>query len=78
MKKIFLIAIATLTLSSCYKDAQEMTTVGNGFEVEFLFEQDGIRVYRFRDGGRAHYFTSKGETMTTYTSGKSHYTENIQ
>lgn len=78
MKKLFLIAMAALTLSSCYNDAQEMTTVGNGFEVEFLFEKDGVRVYRFRDGGRARYFTSQGETMTTHESGKSHYTENIQ
>jgi len=78
MKKIFLVAIAALTLSSCYKDPQNMTTEGNGFEVEFLFEKDSIRVYRFRDGGNVHYFTTRGETVTRQTSGKHHYEENIQ
>jgi hypothetical protein len=78
MKKILLIASVTLTLSSCYKDPQNITTEGNGFEVEFLFEKDGIRVYRFRDGGKTHYFTSKGETITSQPNGKNHYEENIQ
>ena len=78
MKKILIIAAATIMLSSCYKDPQSATTEGNGFEVEFLFEKDSIRVYRFRDGGRAHYFTNRGETMTDQTSGKNHYEENIK
>jgi hypothetical protein len=55
-----------------------MTTEGNGFEVEFLFEKDGVKVYRFRDGGKFHYYTSRGETMTTNSSDKSNYEENIQ
>jgi hypothetical protein len=78
MKKILLIASVTLTLSSCYKDPQNITTEGNGFEVEYLFEKDGIKVYRFQDGGKAHYFTSKGETITSQPNGKNHYEENIQ
>jgi hypothetical protein len=78
MRKLFLIGITLVTLSSCYKDAQNKTTEGNGFEVEFLFEKDGVKVYRFRDGGNTHYFTSGGETMTTQSSGKTHYEENIQ
>ena len=78
MRKLFLIGIALVTLSSCYKDPQNTTTVGNGFEVEYLFEKDGVKVYRFRDGGHTHYFTSEGETMTRHSSGKTHYEENIQ
>ena len=78
MKNLFLIGIVSLVLSSCYKDPQNMTTEGNGFEVEFLFEKDGVKVYRFRDGGKVHYFTSRGETMTTNSSDKSNYEENIQ
>jgi hypothetical protein len=77
MKKIFLISLTALALTGCYKDAQTTSTEGNGFEVEFLFEKDGIRVYRFNDGGHVHYFTSKGETMTSQSSGKNHYEENI-
>jgi len=78
MKNLFLIGIVSLVLSSCYKDPQNMTTEGNGFEVEFLFEKDEVKVYRFRDGGKFHYFTSRGETMTTNSSDKSNYDENIQ
>jgi hypothetical protein len=78
MKKFFLISIALLMLSSCYKDAQTTSSEGNGFKVEFLFEKDGVKVYRFSDGGKAHYFTTMGETMTTQSSGKSNYRENIK
>ena len=64
-------------LSGCYKDSQSTETLGKGFQVEFLFEKDGIKVYRFQDGG-IHYFTSRGETMTTQSSGKTTtYEENI-
>ena len=76
MKKIvFLIAIGFL-LTSCYKDAISTDTKGD-FKVEFLFEKDGIKMYRFRDGGRYHYFTDRGETITTHYSNKSSREENI-
>jgi hypothetical protein len=78
MRKLFLIGITLVTLSSCYKDPQNKTIEGNGVEVEFLFEKDGVKVYRFLDGGEHHYFTSRGETMTTQSSGKTNYEENIQ
>jgi hypothetical protein len=78
MKKLALVLLTAFTLSGCYKDPQSMTTEGNGFEVEFLFEKDGTRVYRFRDGGKTHYFTSKGETITSQPNGKNNYQENIQ
>ena len=70
MKKIILALVITIGLSSCYKEAQSTEQTGNGFKVEFLFEKDGIKVYRFFDGGDYHYFTSKGETMTTQQRGK--------
>jgi hypothetical protein len=47
------------------------------FEVEYLFEKDGVKVYRFEDGGRYHYFTTKGETISVQTEGKNEYKENI-
>jgi hypothetical protein len=77
MKKLFVILLVGGLLSGCYKEPQSTETIGNGFKVEFLFEKDGIKVYRFMDGG-VHYFTSKGETMTTQGSGRSTYEENIQ
>lgn len=76
MKKIvFLIAIGFL-LTSCYKDSISTETKGD-FKVEFLFEKNGIKMYRFRDGGRYHYFTDRGETITTQYSNKSTREENI-
>lgn len=81
MKKIIIILAICASLTSCqqYKPAQSTETQGNGFQVEFLFQQDLVKVYRFRDGGRTHYFTSKGETITTFKTGKNSYTdENIQ
>jgi len=27
------------------------------FEVTFLFEKDGVQIYRFQDGGRSRYFS---------------------
>jgi len=78
MKKILSITLLVFLLTSCYKDPQSVTSEGKGFEVEFLFEKDGVKVYRFYDGGRHHYFTSRGETMSTQKSGKSNYQETIQ
>ena len=78
MKKILGLLLAGVLLTGCYKDPQSSTTVGNGFQVEFLFEKDGIKVYRFFDGGHYHYFTTTGETINTQHSGKTKYDENIE
>jgi hypothetical protein len=51
---------------------------GDGFEVEYLFDKDGVKVYRFWDNGHYHYFTTKGETISTQTAGKTTYSENIK
>jgi len=77
MKKIVFVLMIVMLMSSCYKDPQETSTEGNGFRVEFLFEKDGVKVYRFSDGGRYHYFTNKGETMRTQHKNKREYQENI-
>lgn len=76
MKKIILI-LSVVLLTGCFKDSQSTTSEGIEFQVEFLFEKDGVRVYRFFDGGHARYFTTKGETMTTHGS-KSEFDENIK
>jgi hypothetical protein len=78
MKKILGLLLAGVLLTGCYKDPQSSTTVGNGFQVEFLFEKDGIKMYRFFDGGRHHYFTTTGETISPQRSGKNNYDENIK
>ena len=78
MKKILLAAAIVAALTGCYKDAQSTKTEGNGVKVELLFVHDSIKVYRFFDGGHAHYFTDRGETSTTQQSGKFLYEETIK
>ena len=84
MKKILAIWIVFITLGAilfgaCTNEpmSKEMIGKNDGFEVEYLFEKDGIKVYRFWDSGHYHYFTSKGETISTQTVGKTTYSENI-
>ena len=51
------------------------------YNVTFVFEVDGIKVYRFRDGLRTIYFTdNKGrvEYSETHTRGKTTTTEYIE
>ena len=77
MKKLIFAFGIALSLTSCRKEAQSTSTEGNNIKVEFLFEKDGIKVYRFYDALNYHYFTSRGETMTTQSSGKTQYEENL-
>lgn len=75
---VFILFGATL-FGACSNDPMSKERLGkdDGFEVEFLFEKDGLKVYRFWDAGHFHYFTTKGETISTQTSGKQTYSENI-
>ena len=79
MKKI-LFAILTTTLFGCYKEPQsvEHTGKGDSFEIEYLFEKNGVKMYRFYDGGLYHYFTTTGETITEQSTGKTSYEEKIK
>ena len=84
MKQMIMIKVALVVLfitimammSSCYHEPVSSTTTENGVDVELLFEKDGVRVYRFWDGGNKHYFTTRGETMSA-TNSKDHHDENI-
>ena len=89
MKKILAIYITFIVLGAmlfgaCRNEPMSKERVGkdDGFEVEYLFEKDGVKVYRFYDNGYTHYFTTMGETISTRTtnSGKNtnHYQENIK
>lgn len=80
LKVILAFSILFLLLvvfTACNKAPQSTITKGNDIQVEFLFEQDSVKVYRFMDNGY-HYFTTRGETMTTQHKGKTHYEENIK
>ena len=86
MKKILAIWIVFITLGAilfgaCINEPMSKERLGkdNGFEVEYLFEKDGIKVYRFFDNGNYHYFTTKGETISVQRVDKNTtYNENIK
>jgi hypothetical protein len=79
MRKLLMILLS-ISLVGCLNEPQssERTGKDNKFEIEFLFEKDGIKMYRFYDGGYFHYFTTNGTTITQQTSGKSTYDETIE
>lgn len=76
---IVFIVLGTILFGACNNEPMSREHIGknDGFEVEYLFEKDDVKVYRFYDGGRFHYFTTKGETISTQTAGKTTYSENI-
>ena len=78
MKKLLLAAAIIAAFTGCYTDPQSAKIEGNGIKVEFLFEHNGIKMYRFCDGGHMHYFTNRGETITTQPAGKNYYEERIK
>ena len=79
MKKTIIALGIALLFVSCKGESIKRTHEGIDFEVEFLFEKDGIKMYRFYDYGQYHYYTDRGETITTQKRGKNnHDQENIQ
>lgn len=61
--------VLCLALAACGGESTapaRAVTPTEKFDVTFLFEKDGCRVYRFYDR-RNHYFTTCGETITTYS-----------
>jgi hypothetical protein len=79
MKKLLVLC---LFLTGCVEKAQESVQNGN-FQVDFLFEQNGCKMYRFMDGSRYIYWSDcAGKIQSDYTtrSGKhstTHYEETI-
>lgn len=79
--KLLLVAVL-FSFTSCKEDAQSTVKTGN-FELEFLFEQNGCKMYRFKDGGRYIYWSDcQGKTQSDYTTntGKSrvtHHSESV-
>lgn len=78
IKKIILVtALLCAVLSSCENTGDGIPVKPSGakhysnFEIEFLFEADGVKVYRFYDGGRNVYFTNtKGDVFSNHNEGK--------
>jgi hypothetical protein len=83
MKKIIGLLLISIILVSCVGNGIEKSKTNNDdYEVTYLFEKDGVKMYRFYDGIQFHYFTSRGETITTQTSGsgknETRHEENIK
>lgn len=68
MKNRSVVFIALLSLMGCtvQKPVSTVTPKNNRFyEVEYLFEHDGCKIYRFQDGANRVYFTNcRGETVS--------------
>jgi hypothetical protein len=72
------IIAATVALTGCEK-ASEVQVQSGEFSVERLFTVDGCTAYRFRDSGRAVYYTNcQGSTQSEYKSGKSTKRETVK
>lgn len=72
--------IFVVFLFSCTGDPMSVTKNGD-FQLELLFEKDGCKVYRFRDGGRYIYWSScdgRASYSYTVTSGKSTTTHHVE
>jgi hypothetical protein len=69
--KYILVALAFFTVACSKEGLFTKQTDNHEFNVDLLFEHDGCRVYRFRDGGYNRYFTNcKGSTSWIERSGK--------
>jgi len=65
--------LAFVFLSSCVEEPHSEVINGN-FTVQFLFEQDGCKMYRFNDGGEFIYWsTCDGKVQYTVTEDDNTY-----
>ncbi|MBK7936071.1 MAG: DUF4884 domain-containing protein [Lewinellaceae bacterium] len=77
---IFLIVCALFT--GCYSSKPLVTETpknNSTYAVEYLFEHEGCKVYRFNDRGNAVYFTNcRGETIAATDSTQVRNTTNTR
>lgn len=76
-----IIVLGAMIFGACSNEPMSTERLGkdDGFAVEYLFEKDGVKVYRFYDNGYAHYFTTQGETISVHRVNKNTtHKENIK
>lgn len=82
MRSAFFTGIALVFITGCYTQepiAKQTPRNNTTYEVEYLFEYDGCKVYRFEDKGRDVYFTNcQGETIGMTDSTQIRNTTNIK
>jgi Domain of unknown function (DUF4884) len=70
-KSLFISFSISFSIQSCVVQmpiSKNKAANNKDYEVAFLFEHDGCKVYRFEDGGQLIYFTScNGETIKLQT-----------
>ena len=80
---IVLAALSLLLLSGCEDQALAVADTNNvKIAVSLLFELDGVRLYRFTDGGRSIYYAVQGgaptgtswDVVRTHSTGKTTHT----
>ena len=78
MKKLTIVLL-TLMIVSCAKEGTYVPSQNAkaDFNVEFLFECDDVKIYRFCDAGEFKYFATGNGRMTnsTYTRSNGKYTK---
>lgn len=77
---LLIVIVGSASLYSCKGASRESINYGD-FKVEFLFEKDGCKMYRFKDGGRYIYWSSsagKTQSNSYHTTGKTSYTEHME
>ena len=68
MKYLLIFLFPILASCASNDDALSVKNTKNpNFQVAFLFEHEGCKVYRFYDG-RDRYFTNCTETISSYTT----------
>ena len=80
------IVVALFLLVSCEERGQKVNNVNypsqtDDYDVRFLFEVDGIRVYKFYHGGEAVFFTNtngKIEYTKSSTNGRYHTSKKVE
>ena len=82
MNKILVFIIAALTLSGCDEDNRHPISTGyttNGYNIEYLFEQDGCKMYRtYSKGNWVHFMTCpRSMTSEIKNCGKNCYREDV-
>lgn len=73
VKQTLLSILLVAMFSSCAGNGQSVQTSksSGNYDVQFLFEVDHVKVYRFYDAGRWIYFTNtNGSCAYTYHNGK--------
>lgn len=72
--KVIIAILLSVVFVGCTKPGHSVIPNDNraDFEIEYLFECDGIKIYRFYDSGCYRYFTTGNGRMTNsiYVSGK--------